>query len=120
MGLWECKPLKVYGSRMSESLLAILCHILRGEAVVKERLEKEKAEEAAAATTSEATTSAIASVPASGPTSASVSSALGSSRLLGDSGLFDAAGLLGRSRPRPEPNEEHVQQVRPRMEITEP
>ncbi|XP_078001474.1 E3 ubiquitin-protein ligase HUWE1-like [Glandiceps talaboti] len=42
MNLWDRKPLKVYGGRMSESMLAILCHILRGEAVIMERMEKEK------------------------------------------------------------------------------
>ncbi|XP_022080949.1 E3 ubiquitin-protein ligase HUWE1-like [Acanthaster planci] len=113
--LWERRPLKVYGGRMSESLLAILCHILRGEAVVRERLEKEKADEAAAAAVAAAGEAASgssaggSSVSGGGPSSSS--SALVSSRLLGDSGLFDASGLLGRSRPRAEPNEEHVQQL---------
>ncbi|XP_064415282.1 E3 ubiquitin-protein ligase HUWE1 isoform X2 [Latimeria chalumnae] len=40
--LWNRKPLKVYGGRMAESMLAILCHILRGEPVIQERLAKEK------------------------------------------------------------------------------
>ncbi|XP_069785223.1 E3 ubiquitin-protein ligase HUWE1 isoform X3 [Narcine bancroftii] len=40
--LWNRKPLKVYGGRMAESMLAILCHILRGEPVIRERLAKEK------------------------------------------------------------------------------
>ncbi|XP_072102563.1 E3 ubiquitin-protein ligase HUWE1 isoform X5 [Mobula birostris] len=40
--LWDRKPLKVYGGRMAESMLAILCHILRGEPVIRERLSKEK------------------------------------------------------------------------------
>uniref|UniRef100_A0ACB8ENN4 E3 ubiquitin-protein ligase huwe1 n=1 Tax=Sphaerodactylus townsendi TaxID=933632 RepID=A0ACB8ENN4_9SAUR len=40
--LWNRKPLKVYGGRMAESMLAILCHILRGEPVIRERLGKEK------------------------------------------------------------------------------
>ncbi|XP_049623089.1 E3 ubiquitin-protein ligase HUWE1 isoform X3 [Suncus etruscus] len=40
--LWNRKPLKVYGGRMAESMLAILCHILRGEPVIRERLNKEK------------------------------------------------------------------------------
>ncbi|XP_036596594.1 E3 ubiquitin-protein ligase HUWE1-like, partial [Trichosurus vulpecula] len=40
--LWNRKPLKVYGGRMAESMLAILCHILRGEHVIRERLSKEK------------------------------------------------------------------------------
>ncbi|MGH0140167.1 UNVERIFIED_CONTAM: hypothetical protein FKN15_070494 [Acipenser sinensis] len=40
--LWNRKPLKVYGVRMAESMLAILCHILRGEPVIREQLAKEK------------------------------------------------------------------------------
>lgn len=42
MQLWDRKPLKVYGDRMSESMLAIMCHLLRGEAIVKEKLRKDK------------------------------------------------------------------------------
>ena len=44
MNIWGKKPLAVYGSRMAESVLAILCHILKGETLIKERLEKEKPE----------------------------------------------------------------------------
>jgi len=58
--LWNRKPLKVYGGRMAESMLAILCHILRGEPVIQERLSKETVrpeEEAAAAA------AAVAAVP---------------------------------------------------------
>ena len=40
MNLWNKKPLKVYGSRMSESLLAILSHIIRGEGIIKVRTEQ--------------------------------------------------------------------------------
>jgi E3 ubiquitin-protein ligase HUWE1 len=35
MYLWNKKPLKGYGSRMTESILAILCHIIKGEPVIK-------------------------------------------------------------------------------------
>uniref|UniRef100_A0A665X4Y6 E3 ubiquitin-protein ligase HUWE1 n=1 Tax=Echeneis naucrates TaxID=173247 RepID=A0A665X4Y6_ECHNA len=48
--LWNRKPLKVYGGRMAESMLAILCHILRGEPVIQERLAKEREGTAPAAT----------------------------------------------------------------------
>ncbi|XP_064633553.1 E3 ubiquitin-protein ligase HUWE1-like isoform X3 [Lineus longissimus] len=47
MYLWDKKPLKVYGSRMSESILAILCHIIKGEATIKEKLAKEQEEKEA-------------------------------------------------------------------------
>ncbi|KAL1452367.1 hypothetical protein MTO96_006284, partial [Rhipicephalus appendiculatus] len=42
MQLWDRKPLKVYGDRMSESMLAILCHLLRGEGLIRDKLAKEK------------------------------------------------------------------------------
>ena len=42
MMLWGKTPLPVYGGRMAESVLTILCHILKGEKMIQERLEKEK------------------------------------------------------------------------------
>lgn len=42
MKLWSKKPLKSYGVRISESVLVILCSILKGEAIIQERLAKEK------------------------------------------------------------------------------
>ncbi|XP_076304373.1 LOW QUALITY PROTEIN: HECT, UBA and WWE domain containing E3 ubiquitin protein ligase 1 [Tachypleus tridentatus] len=47
MHLWNRKPLKLYGDRMAESILAILCHLLRGESIIKEKLSKEKEGETA-------------------------------------------------------------------------
>ncbi|XP_046372246.1 E3 ubiquitin-protein ligase HUWE1-like isoform X1 [Haliotis rufescens] len=61
MNLWNKKPIKVYGSRMSESILAILCHIIKGEGIIKEYLAKEK-EESAAATPGAQTPSPASSV----------------------------------------------------------
>ena len=91
---------------MSESILAILCHILRGESVIRERLEKEKNEAA------EGTASGSGAAGASGVSGlvGASGSGLGGSRFPGDSVLF-GSGLLSRSMPRPSPNEEHVQQV---------
>lgn len=43
MKLWGKKPMKVYGPRMAESVLTILCHILKGEKMIAEKQEKEKA-----------------------------------------------------------------------------
>ena len=37
MHLWGKKPLKVYGGHMTESILAIICHIIKGEVVIKVR-----------------------------------------------------------------------------------
>lgn len=42
MLMWGKKPLKNSGSRMTESILSILRHILRGEKIIKERAEKEE------------------------------------------------------------------------------
>ena len=44
MKLWGRKPLKGYGPRMSESILLILCHILKGEKLIAERIEKDNKE----------------------------------------------------------------------------
>lgn len=35
MLMWGKKPLKNYGARMTESILSILRHILRGEKIIK-------------------------------------------------------------------------------------
>ncbi|XP_053985847.1 E3 ubiquitin-protein ligase HUWE1-like isoform X2 [Hylaeus volcanicus] len=42
MLMWGKKPLKNYGARMTESILSILRHILRGEKIIKERAEKKE------------------------------------------------------------------------------
>jgi len=43
--LWGKKPLKVYGARMTESMLTILCHILKGEKMIAEKMEKRQGEQ---------------------------------------------------------------------------
>ena len=42
MKIWGKKPLKVYGARMAESVLSILCHILKGEKLIDDKREKER------------------------------------------------------------------------------
>lgn len=42
MLMWGKKPLKTYGARMSESMLAILRHILRGEKLMQEKQVKDE------------------------------------------------------------------------------
>ncbi|XP_029672475.1 E3 ubiquitin-protein ligase HUWE1 isoform X6 [Formica exsecta] len=49
MLMWGKKPLKNYGARMTESILSILRHILRGEKIIKERTEKEESGDSATA-----------------------------------------------------------------------
>ena len=45
MCVWGRKPLPMYGGRMSESVLAILYHILKGGKLIQEKLESEKESE---------------------------------------------------------------------------
>ncbi|GFT18781.1 e3 ubiquitin-protein ligase HUWE1 [Nephila pilipes] len=40
MYLWDRRPLLVYGERIAESMLTIICHILKGETIIKEKLTK--------------------------------------------------------------------------------
>ncbi|GFQ86462.1 e3 ubiquitin-protein ligase HUWE1 [Trichonephila clavata] len=40
MYLWDRRPLLVYGERIAESVLTIICHILKGETIIKEKLSK--------------------------------------------------------------------------------
>ncbi len=97
MHLWNKKPLKVYGGRMSESILAILCHIIKGEVVIKERLavEREKAEkERAAAGGSASSAGGAGSQPA------------------GADALPGPSSNAAPPRPaEPEFSQEHLQQV---------
>ncbi|XP_015191132.1 PREDICTED: E3 ubiquitin-protein ligase HUWE1 isoform X3 [Polistes dominula] len=57
MLMWGKKPLKNYGARMTESILSILRHILRGEKIIKERSEREKNNESVSASGSGSTSS---------------------------------------------------------------
>ncbi|KAI8504284.1 E3 ubiquitin-protein ligase huwe1, partial [Branchiostoma belcheri] len=93
MHLWDKKPLKTYGARMSESMLAMFCHILKGEKTIKERLEKEKqgeeAEKEAQAAAAAAGTEGAAAAPAAA-----------------------AAAAAAPARPRePDFNQAHLQQL---------
>lgn len=47
MKIWGKKPLKVYGARMADSVLSILCHILKGEKLIDEKRAERAAVEAA-------------------------------------------------------------------------
>lgn len=50
MRLWNKKPLKNYGVKISESVLVILCSILKGENEITDRINKEKASKIASST----------------------------------------------------------------------
>ena len=41
MHLWNRKPLKVYGEHISETILVILCHLLRGETIIINKMTKD-------------------------------------------------------------------------------
>lgn len=81
MLLWGKKPLKNYGSRMTESILSILRHILRGEKIIKERLEKEESGDGATASGS------------------------------GSSGVGRSAGSDRRDEPEADVNPEYLRQL---------
>ena len=59
MKLWNKRktPLKSYGVRISESVLVILCNVIRSEAIIQERLAKEKESTSGASTLTTTTTS---------------------------------------------------------------
>ncbi|XP_077544919.1 HECT, UBA and WWE domain containing E3 ubiquitin protein ligase 1 isoform X4 [Haemaphysalis longicornis] len=97
MQLWDRRPLRVYGDRMSESMLAILCHLLRGEALVREKLAKEK--EAAAA-----------GAAGGGVAATAAAAAADSPLLLQGSGRSGARGPLA-APSHEEVNQDHLQQL---------
>ncbi|CAN8001289.1 unnamed protein product [Ixodes hexagonus] len=104
MQLWDRKPLKVYGDRMSESMLAILCHLLRGEALIKEKLAKE--EEAAAAAAAASTSSAAVGSTTTGATEGT---------LLHGSSRGSRAALVPASHE--DINQDHLQQASSNMPL---
>ena len=73
MKIWGKKPLKVYGARMAESVLSILCHILQGEKIIAERLEKDKSAEKSAVALAAARFTSTSSVFGGTPTNTVVS-----------------------------------------------
>ncbi|PIK62780.1 putative E3 ubiquitin-protein ligase HUWE1 [Apostichopus japonicus] len=100
MKLWNSGYLKNLGSRTSESVLAILCHILRGESVIAERLKQIRAEDAASGSVEGA---------------AGTSNALSNRSRLGGASSFLPSEILGgwggSRQQRQEPSEEHIQQL---------
>lgn len=63
MLMWGRKPLKTYGARMSESMLAILRHILRGEKLMQEKQVKDEEAKKTEATAEGASGSGLARRP---------------------------------------------------------
>ncbi|KAG8199864.1 hypothetical protein JTE90_015857 [Oedothorax gibbosus] len=66
--LWERKLPFAYGDRIAESLLTIICHIFKAEAIIKVRLSKEKLTSPVSQPSTASTTSAPAASTASGST----------------------------------------------------
>ncbi|XP_062871591.1 E3 ubiquitin-protein ligase HUWE1 isoform X2 [Trichomycterus rosablanca] len=96
--LWNRKPLKVYGGRMAESMLAILCHILRGEPVIQERLAKERE---GTTRTDEDSTAGAGSTPAgSGTGGAVVEGTSGSGVSAAPAPTDDSSGSTARREPQ--------------------
>lgn len=81
--LWGRKPLASYGTRMTDSILTILRHILRGEKTIKERLNKNgedgkgEASGSVKSTTSGATAGAASAGSGSGDGAESAAAAAG-------------------------------------------
>ncbi|CAH1264453.1 HUWE1 [Branchiostoma lanceolatum] len=96
MHLWDKKPLKTYGARMSESMLAMFCHVLKGEKTIQERLEKERqGEEAEKEAAQAAAVAAGTEGAAAAPAAAAVT-----------------AAAAAPARPRePDFNQAHLQQL---------
>ena len=114
MHIWGKKPLAVYGWRMSESVLSILCHILKGENLIKERLEKEKPPEAAKNEAAGASNNAAAAGNAAGASGQAASGASAVFAAAGTAPPNDAdpiwANAANSSTPaEPDINAEHLQ-----------
>lgn len=112
MQLWDRKPLKVYGDRMSESMLAILCHLLRGEALIKEKLAKEKDSAAAAAA---AVAAAAAAAAATTTMTTTLAGGVGSSSTAAAESILQGSARGSRAALGPasheEINQDHLQQL---------
>ncbi|TSP79491.1 E3 ubiquitin-protein ligase HUWE1 [Bagarius yarrelli] len=96
--LWNRKPLKVYGGRMAESMLAILCHILRGEPVIQERLSKEREGTARAEEDGASVVGGASGGAAAGAVGESASGSGGSASTAG--GTADDASATTRREPQ--------------------
>ncbi|RUS89503.1 hypothetical protein EGW08_002736 [Elysia chlorotica] len=91
MNLWNKKPLPLHGSRMSESVFTILCHIIKGEAIIKKHLEKERASLGSTA----------------GPSGAEAVDLSGA----GPSGVMATAAAVTSRLMEPSVNQAHLQQL---------
>ncbi|KAJ8265460.1 hypothetical protein COCON_G00145590 [Conger conger] len=109
--LWNRRPLKVYGGRMAESMLAILCHILRGEPTIRERLAKER--EGGARPEEEAPAPGAAGAPSAPPGPAGTGGATGATTAAGAPPAAGTAEEGTASTPRREPqvNQQQLTQL---------
>lgn len=113
MKIWGKKPLKTYGARMSESVLTILCHILKGEKLIAEHKEKAENELSAIASVSSASNgppsfgSLSNSIPVLSSSAASFS-ARASSLLAAASAASAVVAPPPVPMEQPEINQEHV------------
>ncbi|KAK7074780.1 E3 ubiquitin-protein ligase huwe1 [Halocaridina rubra] len=106
MKLWNKKkaPLKSYGVRISESVLVILCNVIKSEAIIQERLTKEK----------EATTSGSGTLSTTGPTNVNTGASAASASV---SSLVAAAAAAAESAApqqhpaEPDVNAHHLDQL---------
>ena len=110
MKIWGKKPLKTYGARMSESVLTILCHILKGEKLIA--AEREKAAQAEQARPNGPTTTAsLVSAAVSGlgnpiPVVGGIGSSLAASLNELQARTTRAVSLLNEAAAPPPPHSE--------------
>ena len=118
MKIWGKKPLKTYGARMSESVLTILCHILKGEKLIA--AEREKAAQAEQARPNGPTTTAsLVSAAVSGlgnpiPVVGGIGSSLAASLNELQARTTRAVSLLNEAAAPP-PQEQQQQQQPPEV-----
>ena len=105
MCLWNKKPIKTYGEKMSETVLTILCHLLKGESIINEKLAKEKAEAEAA----NAGSSTDAGSTMGQNIAQNIDSAMGLDRVYIPGRMASRSG--GPPTQQPQINPDHLQQL---------
>lgn len=105
MKLWNKKPLKSYGVRISESVLVILCSVLKGETIIQERLALEKETTSSTSTTSSTTTTTTTTTATTAGTPAASVAAAAAVAL----GITNHGDPVSQAPAEPEVNQQQLQ-----------
>lgn len=105
MKLWNKKPLKSYGVRISESVLVILCSVLKGETIIQERLALEKETTSSTSTTSSTTTTTTTTTATTAGTPATSVAAAAAAAL----GITNHGDPVSQAPAEPEVNQQQLQ-----------